>query len=64
MRRPLELRREPLSDLTPGDLAAVNGASVHFTIDTYLTWICTALLTATIAATKQATGELTLVECP
>ena len=64
MRRPLTLRREPLGELTPGDLSAVHGASVHFTIDGYPTWICTPLLNAVVAATKQATGELTLVECP
>lgn len=64
MRRPLTLRREPLSDLTPGDLASVNGASVYWTIDGYPTWLCTPIATAVINATKQATGELTLVECP
>ncbi|HEV2890190.1 MAG TPA: hypothetical protein VGX28_07410 [Frankiaceae bacterium] len=61
--RPLVLRREPLTELTPGDLAAVQGASVHFTIDTFLTQICTLVATAVLNATKQATGELTLVEC-
>lgn len=61
--RPLTLRRESLGDLTPGDLAAVHGASVHFTIDTFVTQLCTPIAMALLNATKQATGELTLVEC-
>lgn len=63
MRRPLTLRKEPLSDLTPGDLAAVNGASVYFTIDGYPTWVCTPLVTAVHRATMQATHEMTVVDC-
>lgn len=64
MRRTLALRKETLTELSPAALADVHGASVHFTIDGYPTWICTPLLAAAVNATKQATGELTLVECP
>lgn len=64
MRRSLALRKETLTELSATALADVHGASVHFTIDTYPTWMCTPLAAALIDATKRATGELTLVECP
>ena len=64
MRRHLTLHKETLTELSATALADVHGASVHFTIDGYPTWICTPLVAAVLNATKQATGEVTLVECP
>lgn len=63
MRRTLTLRGETLSELTPGDLAVVHGASVHFTIDTFLTQFCTPLATAVIQTVQGAVTRLTVVEC-
>jgi len=63
MRRTLTLRGETLSELTPGDLAVVHGASVHFTIDGYLTQICTPLATAILKTVHDGVTRLTVVEC-
>jgi len=59
----LSLRKETLAELTSSDLAAVNGASVHFTIDTFLTQFCTPLATAIVQTVQNATHEMTLLEC-
>lgn len=63
MSRRLVLRRETLAELTPSDLASVQGASVHGTIDTYLTYVCFLIVNAFVNATKEATHQATLLEC-
>jgi hypothetical protein len=60
----LSLRKETLAELTPSDLAAVNGGSVHGTIDTYLTYVCFLIVNAVVQGVKDGTHQLTLVECP
>ncbi len=64
MTRRLVLRKETLAELTPGDLAHVRGGSVSFTIDTYLTYICTPLATAIVRAVTYVPGTLSVQDCP
>ncbi|HEX8004069.1 MAG TPA: hypothetical protein VF519_15380 [Mycobacteriales bacterium] len=64
MRRSLTLRKDTLAELTPGDLAAVGGASVHVTIDTFLTQICVPLVLAVYGTVHDGVTRLSVVECP
>ena len=61
--RTLTLRKEALADLTPGDLAQVSGASVHVTIDTFLTQICVPLTLAIVNAVHDGVTRFTVVDC-
>ena len=56
MRR-LTLHKETLTDLTPSELSAVQGGSLH------LTMICAALVGAVVQTVKNGTHNLTLLEC-
>lgn len=56
MRR-LTLRKETLTDLTPAEMAAVQGGSLHLTL------ICAALVGAVVQTVKNGTHNLTLLEC-
>ena len=56
MRR-LTLRKETLTDLTPSELSAVRGGSLHLTL------ICAALVDAVVRTVKDGTHDLTLLEC-
>ena len=64
MRRPLTLRRDRLHELSADELATVDGASVHFTIDTFLTQICVPLTMAIADAAYGAATRLSAVDCP
>jgi len=63
MRRALGLRRETLAELTAGDLAVVQGASVHVTIDTFLTQICLPLAYAVLDTVHDGVTRLSVVDC-
>lgn len=64
MRRTLGLRKETLAELTADDLAVVQGASVHVTIDTFLTQICVPLAQAVVKAVHDGVTRFSVVECP
>ena len=57
----LSLRKETLAELAPSDLASVNGQGG--VTDGYITWICTPLATAIVQGVKNATHQMTLLEC-
>jgi hypothetical protein len=53
----LTLRKETLTELSPAELVAVQGASLHLTL------ICAALVRAVLDTVEQRTAELTLAGC-
>jgi hypothetical protein len=58
MNRRLSLRKDTLTELTPGDLVDVRGGSGSF--DNCITWICWPLVTAIVSAATKVPGELTV----